>query len=296
MTDFIGIVTVLFNSDEVLPGFFESLSKQKEIRYRLYVIDNSKSDSGSRLSRELADRYGIDAKIVFNDANVGVAKGNNQGIEFALGDGCNYVLLANNDIEFNNELLLVNLKNSLKEDNYSAIVPKIYFHGTREKIWFAGGRFNTLRATTPHLGEGEYDIAQYDDIKTMEYAPTCFVLISVNSFKKIGMMDEKYFVYYDDADFLWRMKKENLKVGFASKEIVLHKVSHSTGGDVSEFSLFYGARNRIYFIRKHYGFFMKFISLTFFLVTRCMKAISMSSGQRAAMLKGLRDGWSIGNN
>ena len=93
----IGIVTVLYNSDKVLEDFFTSLAAQENVHYRLYVIDNGTTDSGSRLSRELAQAHGIAAVCVFNNANVGVAKGNNQGIELALADGCTHVLLANND-------------------------------------------------------------------------------------------------------------------------------------------------------------------------------------------------------
>jgi GT2 family glycosyltransferase len=293
MTKIIGIVTVLFNSDDVLPGFFESLAKQQDVRYRLYVIDNSKTDSGSRLSRVLADRYGIDAEIIFNDANVGVARGNNQGIEIAMQDGCDYILLANNDIEFESPLLFANLMKSLVNSHLSAIVPKIYFYGLPKKIWFAGGRFSVLRATTPHFGEGEQDHGQYDQISTVEYAPTCFMLMNIDVIKKIGMMDEKYFVYYDDSDFLWRMKNADLPVGFSPNEIVLHKVSYSTGGGVSDFSLFYGSRNRIYFIRKNYNPMMSFISLAFFLTSRCLKAASMSAGQRVAMWRGVRAGFHL---
>src|SRR5579864_1291935 len=101
----VGIVTVLYNSDEVLPEFFASLSLQKDVSFRLYVIDNGTTDSGNRLSETLAREHGIDAVCVFNNANVGVAKGNNQGIALALADGCPYVLLANNDTAFSADTL-----------------------------------------------------------------------------------------------------------------------------------------------------------------------------------------------
>lgn len=290
MTRRIGIVTVLYNSDDVLPGFFESLARQQDMQFRLYVIDNSKTDSGSRLSRELADRYGIDAEIVFNDANVGVAKGNNQGIEMARRDGCDLVLLANNDIEFESPDLMAHLAAEMHTRELAAIVPKIYFYGLERKIWFAGGKFSVLRATTPHFGEGEDDHGQYDAVSLIDYAPTCFMLIRTDVFDALGVMDEKYFVYYDDTDFLWRMRKANMKVGFAPGEIVLHKVSYSTGGGVSEFSLYYGSRNRIYFIRKHYSLPLAAASLAFFGITRVIKAISLAPKQRASMFRGLIDG------
>ena len=101
----IGIITVLYNSDSVLPGFFSSLRDQTERRFRLYVIDNSAADSGLKLAKALAQASGVDAVFKFNDANVGIAAGNNQGIDLALADGCTHVLLANNDTEFGAETL-----------------------------------------------------------------------------------------------------------------------------------------------------------------------------------------------
>jgi len=290
MTTTIGIVTVLFNSDDVLPGFFASLAKQVNIKYRLYVIDNSKTDSGSLLSRQLANLHDITAEIVFNNANLGVAKGNNQGIELARKDSCEYVLLSNNDIEFYESELISKLVEEMREKKFSAITPKIYYFGMKKKIWFAGGCFSRLKATTPHYGDGEDDIGQYDTLSTIEYSPTCFLLINSSVFESIGMMDEKYFVYYDDSDFLWRMKENNLKVGFAHARHLWHKVSYSTGGSISDFSLYYGSRNRILFIRKNYGPIMQIASLSYFLTTRLLKIMSFGKKQRSSMIRGVIDG------
>lgn len=286
----IGIVTVLFNSDDVLPGFFDSLSRQEEARYQLYIIDNSKTDSGSRLSRQLAAQHGLNATVIFNNANLGVAKGNNQGIELARADACEYILLANNDIEFENPHLLRNLTHQLGQRGLAGIAPKIYYYGKKDVIWFAGGRFSIISATTPHFGDREIDTGQHDATEDIEYAPTCFVLLRTSVFETIGIMDEKYFVYYDDSDFMWRMKQHQLRLGFAANELVMHKVSYSTGGDLSTFSLYYGTRNRIYFIHKNYSWAMKLISLPYLFITRLIKLPSMNKAQKTAVLKGIRDG------
>ena len=289
-TPMIGIVTVLFNSDDVLPGFFSSLASQLGISYHLYVIDNSKSDSGSRLSAELAEKYGIKATIVFNNENKGVAEGNNQGIELALKEGCEYVLLANNDIEFDNPHLISSLRSQITERNLAAITPKIYYYGHEKRIWYAGGKFSVFRATAYHFGDEELDQGQYDSLDLIEYAPTCFVLIKREVFDKIGIMDPKYFVYFDDTDFMWRMHRAGLPLGFAPHEIIQHKVSFSTGGSLSNFSIYYGTRNRCFYIKKHYGFLQKIASFGFFFASRAIKLALYTPDQRKALLTGLRDG------
>ena len=87
----IGLVTVLYNSVEVLEGFFQSLSKQTFKNFILYVIDNSPNDDALNEAKRLATIYNVPSEFINNNANLGVAKGNNQGIELSLKNNCDYV-------------------------------------------------------------------------------------------------------------------------------------------------------------------------------------------------------------
>lgn len=264
----LGIVTVLYNSDDVLLGFFESLAAQEQPHsFRLYVIDNSAQDSGSRLSETLARQYNIDARVHFNNANVGVAKGNNQGIELALADGCKQVLLANNDTEFGSDTLKL-LQAALADGNELAATPKIMYHEEPTRIWYSGGHISPWTMRTPHHGMGQIDRGQFDSHTYVDYAPTCFLLLDASVFHSVGRMDEQFFVYYDDTDFVWRMAKWGIRIRFVPQAVVMHKVSSSTGGDRSPFSVFYTNRNRIYFIRKNLRGLKKVVALNYFFLTR----------------------------
>lgn len=286
----IAIVTVLYGSDEVIPDFVVSLRRQIDVSLKIFSIDNSASASGTLLIERLAKEAGIDIVTVFNNNNLGVAEGNNQGIELAIKEGYEYILLSNNDIEFDSELLISNLLGKLKRNRWDAIVPKIYYHGTKNIIWAAGGEFNRLKALTPHYGDGQQDIGQYDSDREIEYSPTCFMLISTGVFRKIGLMDSKYFVYYDDADFLWRMKDSRMRVGYSASDLLLHKVSFSTGGQESSFSIKYNYRNRLYFIVKNYRYSRKIISLLWYFSAVVMKSIFLERGNSKAILDGCVSG------
>ena len=175
----------------------------------------------------------------------------------------------NNDIEFPENTIYDMLKYA-EEKNESIIVPKIYYYGTN-KLWMAGGHISKLKGTSPHRGDTEEDIGQYDEIEYTKYAPTCFMLIHKDIFKTVGMMDEKYFVYYDDTDFIWRANTLGYKIVYFPKSIVNHKVSFSTGGGESSFSIYYGTRNRVYFVFKNFNFIFRNIALFYFLLTRFIK-------------------------
>jgi GT2 family glycosyltransferase len=125
----IGIVTVLYKSESVLHDFFTTLNQQTYDNFILYVIDNKSPDSSLASSKQLSVNSFFEVKFIENDDNYGVAKGNNQGIEAALIDGCDYVLLSNNDVVLKPDTI-EKLYAGLKETNADIVVPKIYFHGT----------------------------------------------------------------------------------------------------------------------------------------------------------------------
>jgi GT2 family glycosyltransferase len=72
-------------------------------------------------------------------------------------------------------------------------------------------------------------------------------------FEVIGVMDERYFVYSDDVDFMYRAMRAGLKLYLLPEAKLWHKVSGLTGGALSEFSLYYGSRGRALFLYKHFG-------------------------------------------
>ncbi|MEK6348903.1 MAG: glycosyltransferase family 2 protein [Burkholderia sp.] len=286
----VGVVTVLYHSDDVLPDFFDSLALQAGVELMLYVIDNSPADSGSVLSRELAASAGLPAQVVFNDANVGVARGNNQGIAMALADGCEYVLLANNDVAFRAPDTVAGLiRPILAGSDTLATFPKIHYHGTN-RIWCAGGTISRMKATTAHIGDGDEDVGQFDAPGESEYAPTCFMALHRSVFDRVGMMDEKYFVYYDDTDFVWRMNRAGIHLWYVPASSVAHKVSFSTGGGESPFSLFYCTRNRLYFSRKNLGFPYAPLAQAYSVAAMLVKCARFTADGRRSVLRGIAEG------
>lgn len=293
MSKKVGLVTVLFNCPEVLPDFFFCLSKQTYSDYNLYIIDNSTNDDSFVLSKNLIEKYQLcNVEIIKNTKNVGVAAANNQGIHLALNAGCEYVLLLNNDIEFHDEQLLEGLLSYADNNKERIIVPKMrYFDNKR--IWCAGGCINLLKGTTTHYGDQEVDNPKYNNIEYTEYAPTCFMLIHADVFSAVGFMDEDYFVYYDDTDFVYRFKHRGFKILYNPNFCIDHKVSSSTGGDLSPFSMYYSSRNRVYFVLKNFGLKNSIIPIAFMIVTRPLKSYFYNSELRSKLISGMIAGFRL---
>ena len=248
--ELIGVVTVTYNSSAVLPDFLRCMMGQSHANFLLFAVDNASDDETLHILGECRDNR---LRIISNSDNRGVATGNNQGIHAALEAGCITILLINNDTEFQ-ATLIAKLSVGLLTHDVDMTCPKIMYFSEPERIWAAGGTFEFWHAyRSIHAGEGEVDKGQYDNSRLVSYVPTCCVLIRRKVFETVGLMDERYFVYWDDTDFMYRAMKAGIRLMYLPEATVLHKVGSLTGGDHTPFAVHYGTRNSLYFLLKHFG-------------------------------------------
>ena len=257
----IGLVTITYNSADVLQSFLDCVWKQTHSNLILYVIDNASSDvTLSMLENEKDSRL----RVVKNVKNFGVAKANNQGIRQAISDGCEQILIINNDVEFENALIekLINIQ---IENKCSLVSPKMMYYDKPNHIWYAGSWFIKKKGYLPlHRGMNELDEGQYNKTIDVEYAPTCCLLVKKGVFKDIGFMDEKYFVYFDDTDFSYRVWKDGRhRILYYPNVEFYHKVGSLTKSFKKDekkiyrgnFFLQQNTKNHIYFLKKIGGIF-----------------------------------------
>lgn len=263
----IGVITVVYNSGQVLGPFLESLTAQTYGDFLLYAVDNaSRDDSVEQLKAWNDDRL----RLIANPANVGIAEGDNQAIEAALAEGCAYILLLNNDVEFEPETfaMLVEEINALGCD---LLAPKLLYID-RTHIQFAGGAFSAIKGYLgTRIGDGEVDRGQYDVATQIKNAPGCCLLMHSSVIEKIGMIDVKYFVYHEDADFLFRAWRAGLVLFYTHRARIFHKASELTGGDKSTFTIRYNARGHVYFMLKHLGLLRCLFFLPAWQLRNCLK-------------------------
>lgn len=246
----IGIVTVTYNSSDVLPAFLDSVRNQSFKNLLLIAVDNASRDDSVAVLRAWTNGP---CTVIANAENRGVAAANNQGIQQALSAGCTHILLLNNDVEFA-ATLVEQLYLGLGEYKAQLSCPKILYFDHPERIWMAGGTFQPWAGyRSMHTGADQLDRGQYDKPKLVKYVPTCCVLIERSVFERVGLMDERYFVYVDDTDFMYRVMRAGLRLIYLPGVRLLHKVGSLTGGETSPFSIRYGTRNRIFFLIKHFG-------------------------------------------
>jgi len=229
---------------EVISDFFDYNPGNKPLKVQEYGEDWKNIDDLQSVSKS-------NLIILKNDENYGFPGGNNVGIRFAIKNlDPDYVLLLNNDTVVDKKFLneLVNKGESNKQ--IGILGPKIYYYTEPDVIWSAGCRISWKLARGIQIGSGELDQGQYDDEKEVEYVSGSALLIKTDVICKIGLMDENYFLYFEESDWTLRANQAGFKSLYVPKSKIWHKVSKSGGGISKPIGLYYITRNRWIFMRK----------------------------------------------
>lgn len=240
----VGIVIVNYNAEKYQNDSIRSIKQMKYSNYEIIVVDNGSTDNSIKLLKEEFP----EVIIIETNNNLGVAAGNNIGIRHAIKRGAEYILLLNNDIELDKDLLRILVQKATKQ---TITVPKIYYFDKKRIIWSAGGKVDWNEGRPYHIGIGCPDSSRFNHEQVVEIAPTCCMLIHKEVFKNVGLMDEKYFMYYDDTDFCIRANQRDFKILYLPTAKMWHKVSSSSGGEKSKVCQYYVSRNILYFMKKY---------------------------------------------
>ncbi|HLB60205.1 MAG TPA: glycosyltransferase family 2 protein [Patescibacteria group bacterium] len=194
------------------------------------------------------------------NSNRGFSGGNNEGIKKALENGADYVMLLNNDTVVHKDLVM-NLTRAAEEKSDAGITgPKIYFaegyeyhhsrYGLKERgkvIWYAGGMIDWDNVYLSHRGVDEVDRGQYDREEETGFITGCCMFVKREVFEKVGFLDERYFLYLEDADFCIRAKKKGFLTWYIPHAVLWHRNAQSTGKPGSPLHVYYQTRNRLLF-------------------------------------------------
>ncbi|TFC74532.1 glycosyltransferase family 2 protein [Cryobacterium sp. TMS1-20-1] len=245
----VGVVTVTYNSGRVLDDFLVSLKAQVGVDVHLYAVDNASSDDTlAKLSRYSAENA---VTTIANSGNEGVASGNNQGTVAALADGCDWVLLLNNDTVFGPDVL-ASLVRSAEKNQLNILSPLIEATEPAGSIWYLSGVISPYKGMwAKHLRMGEPLVGPYPDVMPVDYASTCALLIRPSVFESVGLMDPVYFVYGDDVDFCIRATRAGFQYAVAGDVKILHKASSITGAFTDPFAVRWVTRNWAVVARRH---------------------------------------------
>jgi GT2 family glycosyltransferase len=245
----------------------ESCRKLSWPNFRILVIDNASSDGSEAILRD----HLPDIQIIQSGANLGFAGGNNVGIRLAIDASADYIWLLNNDTEVAPETLteLVSAMGSVPMAGMAS--SKIYLHDEPQKLDFAGGLWEQGRLRRRLLGANQVDHGQYDEPPERSSVSGCSLMVRVLMVQDIGLMDESYFLYWEDTEWCARAQRKGYSILFAPRSHVWHKVSASTGKD-SFAQHYYLFRNGLFFLIGHDPLLLPIFAMNNFLF--CIKCLA----------------------
>jgi GT2 family glycosyltransferase len=229
----------------------ECLRSLQELRYKnvkIYVVDNaSENNEADAIEEEFPH-----VNVLRQTENLGFCGGCNVGMKAALENGANFIMLLNNDTIVSSSLIEDLLLGLDKIERPGSISPVITYYPDKDQVWFSEAKWRADWKS----GMVGFRLARnesYEDLKTMapytsEFACGCCLMVAGDIVREVGLFDERYFAFFDEAEWCSRMRR----AGYESYVIPSAVIHHKVGGSVPNLIMRYlMARNELLWISEN---------------------------------------------
>ncbi|MFA6410203.1 MAG: glycosyltransferase family 2 protein [Candidatus Buchananbacteria bacterium] len=256
------IIIPSYNGTGFLPDCLSSLSKitYPKDQYEILVVDDVSTDN----SVEYIKNNWAEIKLIVNEKNLGFAKVNNIGLQYAIDNNFDYAYLLNQDTVVEPDFLDQAIAISEVDEKIGAVQSKLLLYHDQGKI-------NSIGNEIHYLGfafAGGY-LSPNAELETREitYPSGACVLLKVKALKTVGLFNPDFFMYHEDTDLGWRLWLSDFKVLLAPKSVVYHKYEFSR----SIKKYYYMERNRYLVLLQNY----KIATLFLIFPAACIMDVAM---------------------
>lgn len=210
---------------------------------KIIVVNNNPQN----ITSAVFGSYRNDVEVINNHKNLGFAGGVNRGIKKAVEQGAEYILLLNNDTILKQPILEGMIAFGEKTKKAGVIAPAISFE-KGGKTWFdVGGNVNLLFGRTHHT---EVHKITATAPRRVAYVSGCCMLLKAEVIESVGLLDENFFLYYEDVDYCLRVHEKGYYAYVLPSIVIQHALS-KTIGKVSPLALYHQTRSALVFGRKY---------------------------------------------
>jgi GT2 family glycosyltransferase len=269
----VSIVVLNWNGRDMTVDCLHSLLALSDVQFRITVVDNGSSDNSTEAIRQQFP----DVQIIANKHNLGFAAGCNVGMEQALTEqGCDYILLVNNDTILDTGLLAELVREADQNPKIAICSPKIFYYDPSDLLWWAGGTYSLWTGMAVHTGRRQKDEGQYDGVRDLDWATGCVMLLRVKALREVGLFDAKIFANSEDVDLSLRVREAGYLIRYIPTALVWHREGVDLRKNVGErLRFFMFMRNTLWVMHKHarfYHWFTCWPALLGFYIPRTMIA------------------------
>lgn len=285
------IIIVCFNQVDLTLACLASLEKLSYLAADVLIVDNASSDG----TVEQVQQQFPQAAVMASGENLGYAGGNNLGLRYALEHDYAYALLLNNDTEVAPDFVTQLVDICEQDGTVAAAGPKTFFFDRPNVLWAAGGCIDwRAGGRTSMRGFNEADTGLFNQVEDVDFAPGCALLVRLATVADVGLLDERFGMYYEETEWCVRMKRAGHRVVYVPTSKVWHKVQLGRH-EWTPYVTYYMARNRLLFLRLTHASMRTWLvailvqDLRTWLSWRLRRKWRGRAAQRVAMGKGWRD-------
>lgn len=250
MSPQVTIVVLNWNNATDTIACLQSLNQVDYPIYSMIVIDNGSTDD----SAERITAAHPHVTLLRSQVNLGYAGGNNMGIRHALALGAEYVCILNNDVVVAPGFLTALVAEAEADPNLGIAGPKMYFFEPANMIFAAGSFVHWANGELEHRGmhvqESDRGFLFSTGPEDVDFIVGCCLLASVKAIEQVGLLDERYFLNFEDVEWCVRMRQVGYSVRYTPRSLVWHRVSASLG-QASPTNTYYMVRNSLLFFWTH---------------------------------------------
>jgi GT2 family glycosyltransferase len=242
------IVLILsYNGKHLLDDSISSYLKNDYSDFSVCVVDNGSTDG----TREYVNGKYPDVYLLRLEKNLGYSGGLNEGLKFAFTEqNADYALITNNDVVADDKAISSLVKTAETFTDAGFVTGKVYYYDKKDTLQTVGKIEHPVLWNGGHIGNGETDKGQYDEVSERYFADDIYTLVRKSLYEKVGGYDTLFQFQCEEYDWQARAKEAGFKIYYTPSAKIWHKDS-MTIGKVSAFKAYYDARNPMLVILKH---------------------------------------------
>lgn len=245
----IAIIILNWNGLKDTIACIDSVSAIDYPHFEITLVDNGSTDDSISV---IQGRF-PHVHCIPLESNLGFAGGNNVGIEYALKSGFDLILLLNNDTVVAPDLLHRFVEGFAREPQAGILGARIYLFDAKDTLDHLGGMWMKREAKMHLIGFREKDPSPLPDaLIPLDYVCGACMIIKRSVFESIGMLEPRYFLYWEENDFCLRAKRAGFLCFSSPEARIWHKVSASVVGGRPHATYFIW-RGRLLWIARHYS-------------------------------------------
>lgn len=241
------IIITAWNQVEKTLACLETVAAQTYPRVCVYLVDNG---SAADFATRIGHRFPA-ISMIRNEVNLGFAGGYNTGLREALAGDGRFFLLLNNDTLLAPDCLAHLVACLQAREDVAAATAKIYYHDEPQRIWSVGNGLHPVLLERTNGGDDQIDQGQWAAVQEINFAPFCGILLRREAVEQVGLLDELFFLYYEDMDYCLRLQTAGWRMLLCPNAHIWHDVSTSSGGPDSPLRRYWLAQSSGRYFRKH---------------------------------------------